>query len=76
MGPNIREILRQVESWSEEDQEELADVVRIIEARRSGIYRLSEDERAAVRKGMTAARGGEFVADDELEKFYRLHRNG
>jgi predicted transcriptional regulator len=75
MNANVKEILRQVESWPEEDQEELAEVARVIEARRTGIYRLSDDERAAVREGMAAARRGEFVPDDEMEKFYQLHRN-
>jgi predicted transcriptional regulator len=75
MSPNVKEILRQVESWPQEDQEELADVVRVIEARRTGVYRLTDDERVAVREGMAAARHGEFVPDDEMEKFYQLHRN-
>lgn len=75
MSPNVKEILRQVESWPEEDQQELADVVRVIEARRTGVYRLTDDERTAVREGMAAARRGEFVPDDEMEKFYRMHRD-
>lgn len=75
MNSHVKEILRQVESWPEEDQEELAEVARVIEARRTGVYRLSDDERAAVREGMAAARRGEFVPDDEMERFYQLHRN-
>ena len=75
MNANVRDILRQVESWPKEDQEELAEVVRLIEARRTGVYRLSDDERAAVRDGLAAARRGEFAPDEEIEKFYRLHRS-
>jgi predicted transcriptional regulator len=75
MSPKLKEILQQIDSWPEEDQEELADVAREIEARRNGgIYRLSDEERAAVRVGMDAARRGDFVPDDEMEEFYRLHR--
>ena len=51
-----------------------SDLAREIEARRTGIYRLSKDERAAVRSGMEAARRGDFASDDEIEKFYRLHK--
>jgi len=65
--------LERVRSWPEEDQEELADVAREIESRRSGIYRLSDEERAAVRVGMDAARRGDFVTDEEMDAFYRLH---
>ena len=75
MSTNVRDLFRQVESWPEEDQEELASLVRVIEARRTGVYRLSEEERAAVRGGMEASRRGELVPDDEMEKFYQLHRN-
>lgn len=67
-------MLEQVESWPEEDQEELAAVAREIESRRSGMYRLSDAERAAVREGMDAARRGEFAPDDEIEEFHKLHR--
>ncbi len=65
--------MERVRSWPEEDQEELADVAREIESRRSGIYRLSDEERAAVRVGMDAARRGDFVTDEEMDAFYRLH---
>ena len=75
MSPKLKEILQQLDSWPEEDQEELADVAREIEARRhGGVYRLSDEERAAVRVGMDAARRGDFVPDDEMEEFYRTHR--
>jgi hypothetical protein len=56
-----------------EDQEELADLVREIESRRTGIYRLSDDERAAVHIGMEEARRGNFASDAEMEEFYQLH---
>ena len=71
MSPDTRKLLERVTSWP---QDELAEVAAEIEARRTGIYRLSDDERAAVRKGMDAARRGEFVPDSEMEEFYRLHR--
>jgi predicted transcriptional regulator len=74
MSPGTKTLLERVQSWPEEDQEELADVAREIESRRSGVYRLSDEERAAVRAGMDAARRGDFVPDDEMEEFYNLHR--
>ena len=66
-------MLEQVQSWPEEDQEELADVAREIESRRSGVYRLSDEERTAVLAGMDAARRDEFVSEEEMDEFYRLH---
>jgi hypothetical protein len=75
MSPGTRTLLERVQTWPEEDQEELADVAREIESRRSGVYRLSDEERTAVRAGMDAARRGDFVPDDEMDEFYRLHRS-
>ena len=73
MSPGTKTLLEQVQSWPEEDQEELAEVAREIESRRSGVYRLSDEERTAVRAGMDAARRGDFVPDEEMDEFYRLH---
>jgi hypothetical protein len=73
MSPKTKALLEQVQSWPEEDQEELADAAREIESRRSGVYRLSDDERVAVRAGIDAAGRGDFAADDEIEALYRLH---
>jgi hypothetical protein len=73
MSPGTKTLLEQVQSWPEKDQEELADVAREIESRRTGVYRLSDDERAAVRAGMDAARRGDFASDEEMDEFYLLH---
>ena len=48
MSPAVKNIRERVASWPAEDQEELSELAREIEARGSGIYRLSEDERAAI----------------------------
>ena len=74
MSPKTKTLLEQIQSWPEEDQEELADVAREIESRRSGVYRLSDEERAAVRAGMDDASRGDFATDEEIDAFYRLHQ--
>jgi hypothetical protein len=37
------------------------------------VYRLSDEERTAVLAGMDAARRDEFVSEEEMDEFYRLH---
>ena len=69
MSPAVKEILAHVASWPEEDQEELAEVAREIEARRTGVYVLSEDERAAI----ADARRGEFASEDAVAAFWKRH---
>ncbi|MDP3078386.1 MAG: hypothetical protein Q8N40_22415 [Bradyrhizobium sp.] len=73
MTPGTKALLEQVQSWPQEDQEELAEVAREIESRRTGVYRLSDEERTAVRAGMEDARRGDFASDEEIDELYRLH---
>ena len=69
MNTRTKEILRKVEDWPEEDQEELAELAREIEARRTGVYGLSDEDRAAI----ADARRGAFVSDDEAAAFWKRH---
>ena len=69
MNQRVADILRQVTSWPEEDQEELAAVAREIEARRTGVYVLSDDERAAI----ADARKGGFASDQDVVAFWKRH---
>ena len=56
-----------------EDQEELAEYAREIEARRTGVYTMSDDERAAVGKGLAEADRGEFVSDELIAEADKRH---
>ena len=67
----LTDVLQRAESWPQEDQEALAEYAREIEARRTGIYRLSDEERTAVREGLAEAQRGEFVSDEEMDKFWK-----
>jgi hypothetical protein len=69
MNQEVKDILRQVTSWPEEDQAELAELAREIEARRTGVYVLSEDERAAI----ADARKGGFASDQDVMAFWKRH---
>ena len=67
MNSAVKSILERVASWPAEDQEELSELARGIEARRNGVYRLSDDERATI----DAARRGPLASDDEVEAFWK-----
>jgi predicted transcriptional regulator len=70
---DINAVLEGVRSWPQEDQAELAEFAREIEARRTGVYVMNDEERAAVREGLEQARRGEFVPDDEMEAFWKRY---
>ena len=67
MSETAKDILRRVETWPQEDQEELLEMARAIEARRTGIYVLSEDEQASI----DAARRSDLVSDDQVRAFWK-----
>jgi hypothetical protein len=66
MNRILKEVIEHAETWPLEDQEELAEYAREIEARRTGVYTMSDDERGAVRKGLAEADRGEFVPDEVI----------
>ncbi|WP_163267906.1 hypothetical protein [Chelativorans alearense] len=59
----LKAILEQAEHWAEEDRQDLADYARVIEARRTGTYRVSETEREALTRSLKEADRGEFATD-------------
>ena len=71
MSPSTKKILEQVESWPTEDQDELAEYAREIEARRTGVYRATTDELLAIDE---AERSG-VATDEEVEAAFRTFRS-
>jgi len=67
----INAALESLRSWPQEDQEELLEFGRIIEARRTGTYVMTDQERLAVREGLAQADRGEFVSDEDMEAFWK-----
>jgi hypothetical protein len=70
MSPAIKELFEQVASWPQEDQEELAELARQIEARRTGVYRATAEELQALDE---AERSG-IASDEEVEAAFRSFR--
>ena len=66
MSPTVKAFLERVASWPEEEKEELAAVAREIEARRKGVYRLSDAERQGVENGLRAMREGRYTSDERV----------
>jgi hypothetical protein len=71
MSPSARKILEQVESWPREEQEELAELAREIEARRSGVYVVDAEEDAAIREGLAQLNRGDSVSEEDMKAFWK-----
>ena len=75
MDQKRQELLERAAALPDELLGELEESVNeIVGWHNSGVYRLSDEERAAVRRGMEAARRGEFASDEDIAELYRRHR--
>jgi hypothetical protein len=70
MSVAIKRIIARVESWPEEDQEELAEIARQIEARRTGIYTATADEL----RTLDEADSSGIASEEEVEAAFRSFR--
>jgi hypothetical protein len=66
MTPMTKKLLEQVESWPREDQEELAEFAREIEARRTGLYHASPEELEAIDKALGQVARGKVASKEEV----------
>lgn len=67
-------MLERVSTWPEEAQNELVKSVAEIESRHFGVYRLSNDERDAVRRGLADMREGRLASDVEVAAVFNRYR--
>jgi hypothetical protein len=74
MIKSLEDILERVKSWPKERQDDAARVLEALEQSGTEIYRLTDDERAAVEIGLEQAKRGEFVSDADMEAFWNRKR--
>jgi hypothetical protein len=67
-------LLERISTWSEEAQEELVRSVATIEDKHFGPYRLSDEERDAVRRGLQEMREHRLADDDAVAAVFRRYR--
>jgi len=63
MMQSIKDLLKRVENWPEQDQQELAEVIRDIEARRTGAYHATPEELQAIDEALGQMAPGEVEND-------------
>ena len=73
MNKALESLLERVAAWPAEAQEELLQSIVDIEIKHFGVYRLSADERAAVREGLAQAERGEFAPDEAVAEFFKRY---
>ena len=58
-----------------EDQEELVEHVREIEARRKGVYHATPEELEAIDEALQQIARGEIASEEEVEAAYAIFRS-
>jgi predicted transcriptional regulator len=67
-------LLERVSAWPEEAQDEFVKSVADIESKHLGVYRLSDEERDAVRRGLADMREGRLASDAEVAAVFNRYR--
>ncbi len=70
----LQEALAKLGALTEDEQDEAAELLLNLVARRDGPVQLDEETRAAVREGLAQADRGEFASDEEMAEFFAQHR--
>ena len=69
------ELLRRVQSWPQDAQEELAQVALEIEAQlKTGAYRASPRELEGIDRGLRDSAEGKFASENDVEAIFEKHR--
>jgi hypothetical protein len=74
MTQSVKDILRRVEAWPQEDQEELTEIARDIEARRSGVYHATPGELEAIGEALGQVARGERASQEQVQEAFSSFR--
>ncbi len=75
MMAQTKKLLEEVQTWPLEDQEELAQYAREIRGRRTGVYKLSEEERAGIERGLADMHASRFATDEQIAAIFQKARS-
>jgi hypothetical protein len=67
-------LLERISAWPEPAQAEFVQSLEAIESKHVGPYRLTDDERAAVRRGLDEMRHGRLASDDAVAAVFNRYR--
>ncbi len=74
MNAKLKELIERVETWPEETQEEVIEILLSIEQARLTDYELTDADRAALARSAEDVREGRFAPDERVSKFFERNR--
>ena len=67
----LQEILERAQAWPDKAQEQALNFLLAIEQELSDPYALSDEDRAAIERGLDDMRHGRFASDEEIAAVFR-----
>ena len=74
MTQKLKDLIRRAEAWPEWVQEEAVASLEAIEDEFLVPYELSDDDKAAIDRGLKAAAEGRFATDEEVAATFAKYR--
>ena len=75
MQQTLRNLLERVQKWPQQARDELVRSITEIEPRYGNVYRVNDDERAALERSAQDVRKGRYASDGDVDSvFGRFHR--
>ena len=71
----LKSMLPAIESWPAEDQQQLAEAARDIEARRLGVYRATPEELEGIDAGLADLRSGRLGSAEAVAAMHARLRS-
>ena len=70
----LDQAIAKIRELPDSDQDEAAEILFALAAKRGEPVQLDDETRAAIREGLAEAERGEFVSDEEMKAFFARHR--
>jgi hypothetical protein len=70
----LENLMERAAVWSEEAQAELVESMIDIETKHAGVYRLTDDERKAIRRALQELHEGKIATDEQVAAVFARYR--
>ena len=74
MTTKLKELLERAETWPQEAQEEATAALLSIEQELIAPYELTDEDKAAIDRGLADAAAGRFATDGEVKAVFAKYR--
>lgn len=75
MTKQLEAMIERIKKWPAWRQQDAVHLLQRMEKAGMEVCHLSDKERELIEEGLAEANRGEFVSDDDMERFWNRHRS-